>query len=63
MTGLNGLRRRDLAGMLSSTTEMQTGYVLESLGLEVDSISLPHRQTYGHNHTILENLTQQSNLS
>ncbi|MFN7808727.1 MAG: hypothetical protein ACK5QB_09045 [Pseudanabaena sp.] len=53
MAGLNGVRRRDLAGMLSSTTEIQTGYVLESLGLEVDSISLSHRQTYGHNHTAL----------
>jgi hypothetical protein len=29
---------------------MQTGYVLESLALEFDTISLPQRQTYGHNH-------------
>lgn len=36
--------------MLSSTTEMQTGYVLESLASEVDTISLPMRQTYGHDH-------------
>ena len=52
-----------LGGHAHIYPEIQTGYVLESLGLEVDSISLPHRQTYGHNHTILENLTQQSNLS
>jgi hypothetical protein len=42
---------------------MLTGYVLDSLALEVDTISLPLRQTYGHNHTILENLTQEPKLS
>ena len=35
----------------TSTTETHTGYVLESIALEVDTISLPLRQTYGHNHT------------
>jgi hypothetical protein len=48
VAGLNGLSRRDLAE--DTTTETQTGCVLESLALDVDTISLPHRQTYGHNH-------------
>ena len=41
--------------MLSSTTEMQTGYVLEPIALEIMTIRLPLRQPYGHNLTSLIN--------
>jgi hypothetical protein len=36
-----------LGGHAHIYPEIQTGYVLESLVLEFDTISLPQRQTYG----------------
>lgn len=42
---------------------MLTGYVLDSLALEVDTISLPLRQTYGHNHKNVRFQDQKPNLS
>ena len=42
---------------------MQTGYVLESIALEVDTISLSLRQTYGHNQKTIIFKPQNPNLS